>query len=109
MRLFTIIAALSFVLLGAVSLTADSNSKTHTINIENMRFDPAEVTVKAGDTIIWVNKDLVPHTATSATEGVFDSGFMEAGQTWKYEVKGKGDVAYICTFHPTMKGVLKIK
>src|SRR5687767_12266181 len=101
MRLVTSAAALSLILFAAVSMTAESSrSKTHTVNIENMRFDPQELTVKAGDTIVWVNKDLVPHTATSAKAGVFDSGFMEAGQSWKYLVKGNGEVAYICTFHP---------
>jgi|SRR5687768_9535539 plastocyanin len=110
MRLVTLAAALILIFGAAVSLTAaSSKSKTHTVNMENMKFDPAELTVKAGDTIVWVNKDLVPHTATSAAKGLFDSGFMEAGQSWKYKVKGKGDVAYICTFHPTMKGLLRVK
>ena len=39
--------------------------KTHTVTIEAMRFQPETLTVAAGDTIVWVNKDVVPHTATS--------------------------------------------
>ena len=109
MRL-TLAAALSLILVAAVSMTAESSKpKTHTVYIENMRFDPEELTVEAGDTIIWVNKDLVPHTATSAKAGVFDSDLIESGKSWQYTVEGKGYVDYICTFHPGMKGVLNIK
>jgi plastocyanin len=45
--------------------------KTHTVTIEEMRFHPERLTVARGDTIVWVNRDLVPHTATSAA-GRFD-------------------------------------
>ena len=42
-----------------------SEPETHTVTIEEMRFQPERLTVARGDTIVWVNKDLVPHTATS--------------------------------------------
>ena len=111
MRLVSIAAALGLILFAASSsMTAENTApKTHTVNIENMRFDPEELTVNAGDTVIWVNKDLVPHTATSAKEGLFDSELIESGKSWQYKVEGKGYVDYICTFHPGMKGVLNIK
>ena len=40
-------------------------SKTHTVTVDGMRFQPDDLTVASGDTIVWVNKDLVAHTATS--------------------------------------------
>ena len=66
------------------------------------------LTVARGDTVVWVNKDLVPHTATSKT-GAFDSQTIQAGKSWKFTVRKKGDFAYVCTFHPTMTATLRVK
>ena len=82
--------------------------KTHTVTIEGMRFLPEVLTVAPGDTVVWVNKDLVPHTATS-TAGGFDSKDIQADKSWRYTIKTTGDFAYICTFHPTMKAMLRVK
>jgi plastocyanin len=82
--------------------------KTHTVTIVGMRFQPETITVARGDTIIWVNKDLVPHTATSEA-GRFDSKDIEAEKSWRYTIRKRGEFAYICTFHPTMKGMLRVK
>ena len=82
--------------------------RTHTVVIEGTRFLPETLTVKAGDTIVWVNKDLFPHSATSA-EAKFDSAAIAAGASWKYTAKKKGDFGYVCIFHPTMKGRLRVQ
>ena len=82
--------------------------KTHTVTIAGMRFQPEMLTVERGDTIVWVNKDLVPHTATSKV-GNFDSKLIQADKSWKYTIRKKGDFAYICTFHPTMKAMLRVE
>ena len=81
--------------------------QTHTVTIEGMRFQPEALTVAPGDTIVWVNKDLVPHTATSKA-GNFDSNAIQADKSWRYTVQKKGAFAYICTFHPTMKAMLRV-
>lgn len=81
--------------------------QTHTVTIDGMRFLPEVLTVAPGDTIVWVNTDLLPHTATSA-EGRFDSKDIQAGQSWTLTVGTTGDFAYICTFHPTMKAMLRV-
>jgi plastocyanin len=76
--------------------------RTHTVTIENMQFNPAELSVHAGDRIAWVNNDLVPHTAT-AEDKSFDSGSIEAnGASWTYTIEAAGVHAYKCAFHPTM-------
>jgi len=82
--------------------------KTHTVTIEGMRFQPEMLTVERGDTIVWVNKDIVPHTATS-TSGGFDSKDIQVDETWKFTIRKIGDFAYICTFHPTMKAILRVE
>jgi plastocyanin len=80
---------------------------THTVTIDGARFSPADLTVRAGDTIVWVNKDILAHTAT-ARNGAFDSKVIQPGQRWKYVVKRKGDFAYTCSFHP-MDAILKVQ
>ena len=74
--------------------------REHHVAIKAMQFEPASLEVAVGDTIVWTNADLVPHTATSA--GRFDSGLLAPQATWRYTVTSAGDVAYVCTLHPTM-------
>ena len=105
----TLVAVLSVVLGTIGAVTGDQpKSKTHTVTIEGMRFQPEVLTVSPGDTVVWVNKDLVPHTATSK-EGGFDSKDIQADKSWRYTIQTTGEFAYICTFHPTMKAMLRVK
>ena len=80
---------------------------THTVPIDSAQFSPASLTVKAGDTIVWVNKDILAHTATSASGG-FDSKTIPPGKSWKYVAKKKGEFPYTCSFHP-MNGKLVVR
>jgi plastocyanin len=99
------IAALAAVVLMASA--AAGPGKDHTVTIENMQFNPPELTVHQGDRIVWVNKDLFPHTATAAK--VFDSGSIAANGSWSYVAAKSGEYAYGCTFHPTMKAKLTVQ
>jgi plastocyanin len=80
---------------------------THTVTIEGLRFQPEVLTVNAGDTVVWVNKDLFVHTATS--KGVFDSRDLASGASWSYTPGEAGAFAYVCTYHPTMKATLVVR
>jgi plastocyanin len=92
----------------AVASAAAAKATTHTITMEGSRFIPSTLVVKAGDTVVWVNKDLFPHTATSKA-GTFDSQAIAVGKSWTYTAVTRGDYAYTCTFHPTMKGKLRVQ
>ena len=88
---------------------------THTVTIDATRFSPEKLPIKAGDTVVWINKDLIPHTASSMETGVpsarfvrggleaggFDSGTILAGESWRHTFKRKGEVPYTCLFHPS--------
>jgi plastocyanin len=104
-----ILAVAATVIVCVIGLTADERPKpkTHAVTMENMRFQPESLTVARGDTVVWVNKDLVPHTATSKAGG-FDSQGIEAENSWKFTVRKKGDFAYVCTFHPTMTAMVRV-
>ncbi len=72
------------------------------IDIRGMAFSPAHAEVSPGDTVVWTNHDIVPHTATVA--GSFDSGTLNQGASARMLVTQAGTFSYTCTFHPTMKG-----
>lgn len=78
------------------------------VHIRAFEFAPAADTVQAGDTVVWTNEDVVPHTAT-ALEKTFDSGGIEVGRAWRYVARAPGAYPYACTFHPTMRGLLVVR
>lgn len=80
---------------------------THTIVMDGVKYTPANLTVKVGDRVTWVNKDPFPHTATSP--GHFDSKDIPADGKWTYVAKKAGTYDYICIYHPNMKGTLKVE
>jgi plastocyanin len=102
-------ATLLPMLLGAAFSTPSlAAHKVHTVVIEGMAFSPNRLEVSAGDTVVWQNKDIVPHNAT-AVDGSFKSPAIEPNRSWKFKVRKKGEFAYTCTFHPTMKAALIVK
>ena len=102
------VALLALLVLDANAGQTARKPKTHTVVMEGTAFTPANLTVAAGDSVVWANKDPFPHTATS-NEGGFDSNQVQAGKSWKYVARKKGEFAYICSLHPTMKGTLRVK
>lgn len=100
------IAMLAFIFLAGEPEATASTAKTHVIVIRNSQFSPTSLTVSAGDTVIFRNDDIVPHTATGRA---FDSGNLNKGQSWKYVAKAKGSFSYICTYHPSMKGRVVVR
>jgi len=73
-----------------------------------MQFQPSELTAHPGERIVWVNKDLFPHTVTAVGKA-FDSGAIAANASWSYTPSKKGEYAYGCSLHPTMKGMIKVQ
>jgi len=80
----------------------------HTVVVEGMAFVPATLHVKRGDRVVWVNKDLVPHTAT-AKGRAFDSGRIDSAASWSYVAAQPGTIEYDCAYHPTMTATLVVE
>ena len=97
--------AISIAVLPAAALAA---GKTHTVRIEGLKFNPERLEVDAGDTVIWTNQDVVPHTVTASRAKV-ESGEIAPGKSWRFVAKKKGEMPYICRIHPTMKATLVVK
>ena len=81
-------------------------TKTHMVQIVRMQFVPAVLSVHKGDSVVFLNKDLVNHNATESTAGKWQSPTLRPGDSWRMVVTGSAD--YYCTFHPGMKGKLEV-
>jgi plastocyanin len=93
---------------GAATTVGAASGRTHSVAMDGTTFQPASLTIRLGDTVVWTNKDPFPHTATSSTGG-FDSSSLAPDKSWRFTPGKKGEFAYTCTLHPTMKGTLKVQ
>jgi plastocyanin len=73
------------------------------VTIDNFAFAPATLTVKAGSTVTWTNRDDEPHTV-AASDGSFHSPGMGTGATFSHTFSTPGTFDYVCSIHPTMHG-----
>ncbi len=97
---------------GAAWLTApaeagDSEPEVHRIEIRRFAFIPAQLEVRPGDIIEWVNNDAVPHTST-AEDGAWDSEELSRGASYRVTVDWQGSRDYICAYHPHMTGRIDV-
>jgi plastocyanin len=91
-------------LLAAASSKAAAG--TARVEVDGLAFAPAKITVHAGDTVEWVNKDFVDHTATDE-KGAWDVPLPAHG-AGKVVLKTPGHISYYCRVHPTMKGEIDV-
>jgi plastocyanin len=103
-RLSPVLAAAAWALL-LTSAPAAAAPRSYTIVVDKMKFAPVPTGLKVGDTILWVNRDMFRHSATA--KGAFDID-LPAGKVVKVRMKRDGTFAFICKYHPGMKGVLKV-
>ena len=75
------------------------------VTIDQVAYAPVEIQAKVGDTIEWINKDIVAHTAT--LRGDWDLMVLP-GKTTRLVLKKAGSFDYICRFHPNMKGRMTV-
>jgi plastocyanin len=73
-----------------------------TINIVQMKFSPADLPVHAGDTVVWINHDMVAHDITEQKNKAWTSSLLQPGQSWKMVITK--DEEYYCSIHQVMTG-----
>lgn len=90
--------------------SGDSKPAVVTVDVTDMKFSPAEVTVKVGETVTWKFKDSVPHTvqgigdkAMGINSPIFDKG------EWSYTFFAPGTYRYLCSLHPQMRGTVTVE
>ena len=93
----------------ALLLPAPAAAAPHAyvVTIEKMKFGPLPATLHPGDTVTWVNRDFLRHSATAANHS-FDVD-LPAGAKVSMTIRAKGRVAFVCRYHPGMRGVLVIQ
>lgn len=77
------------------------------ITIDGFAFAPATVTVSAGSTVTWTNRDEEPHTVV-ANDGSFHSPGMGTGATFSHTFSAAGTFDYVCSIHPMMHGTVVV-
>jgi plastocyanin len=77
-----------------------------TIAIAGMHFGQLSAGLRIGDTILWVNRDIVQHSAT-ARDRSFDVT-LQPRQSVRVTLRRAGNIAFYCRFHPAMQGVLAV-
>jgi len=85
----------------------DSNDN-YRVTIDNFSFMPASLTVPAGTTVTWVNRDDVPHTIAS-TEKKFKSQVLDTDEQFSYKFTDPGTYEYYCSIHPKMTGKIVVQ
>jgi plastocyanin len=92
----------------ALTVSALAGGRNVTVSIKGGKFNPAAVTIKAGDTVTWVNGDDKDHTVQAA-DGSFNSGNIEKGGSYSFTFKKAGRYGYSCGLHPRMRGTVVVQ
>lgn len=106
MRTLHLICATCIVALSLVPSPAGA-ATSYTVVIDKMKFGAVPPMLHKGDTIVWINRDFVRHTAT-ASDHSFDVDLAPnaKGSTM---LRKTGAVPFACRYHPGMRGVLQVK
>src|SRR5512141_2021890 len=108
--LAALVAGVAGVRAGAtrVAVSAQAAPETTDVKIDNFTFGPAELTVKAGTTITWTNRDDIPHTVVS-TDKVFKSKVLDTDERFSFTFSTPGTFPYFCSIHPKMTGKVVVQ
>jgi plastocyanin len=79
----------------------------HVIEISQMKFTPNELRVRTGDTVVFLNHDMVAHDITEASAKSWHSSKLAPGEQWQLPVNVSAD--YFCSIHPVMKGKIQVE
>lgn len=97
----------SLVILAAVLVffTGIASADTTQVSIKDFKFQPAQATIKKGDTVTWTNEDGTVHNVKFA-DG--QSPGLQNGGTYSKKFDTTGSFDYSCGIHPSMHGTVKV-
>ena len=98
---------LFLLLLCPLAISAQKPKTTNDVAIQDRRFNPARITIKAGQSVTWTNNDNLDHTV-EAKDSSFSSGTIKRGKTYDHTFSKPGEYPYECRLHPRMKGVVVV-
>ncbi|WP_433195384.1 cupredoxin domain-containing protein [Nocardia sp. CA-107356] len=90
--------------------SGETKTAAVTVDVAEMKFSPADVTVKVGDTVTWKFKDSVPHTVQGIGDRAMgiNSPIFDRGE-WSYTFIAPGTYRYLCSLHPQMRGTVTVE
>jgi plastocyanin len=109
--LAAVMIAMVLLLAGSPSITANTQqpaAATAEVRVDNFSFGPGTLTVAAGTTVTWTNRDDIPHTVVS-TDGVFKSKVLDTDEKFSYTFTKPGTFPYFCSIHPKMTGNVAVQ
>ncbi len=91
-----------------VTVASERQPVVHQVKIEKFRFVPADLTIRQGDSVEWINLDIAPHTATEDNK-VWDTGRLNKDQITSVTFSTPGAQSYFCRYHPSMRGQIIVQ
>jgi plastocyanin len=88
------------------ALAAGTSGAATIVLARDFMFGPASLTVSAGSTVTWTNKDDEPHTVVSDT--LFRSGALDTDESFSFRFDKPGTYHYACSIHPRMVGTIVV-
>jgi amicyanin len=95
-------------LVATIILPAGAQNAPVAVGIDNFTFNPQTLTVKAGATVTWTNKDDIPHTV-AAVNKEFKSKALDTDDAYTFTFTTPGTYAYFCSLHPHMTGTIVVE
>jgi len=105
----TVLGAAVGSLMAASVLFAQADSPMSTLSIHNFTFTPQTLTVKAGTTVTWINKDDIPHGIASSNNAFKKSGALDTDDSYSFAFTTPGTYQYLCYLHPHMVGSIVVE
>ena len=84
-------------------------AEKRTVSMKDLRFHPATLSVRPGETVTWRNDEAVDHNVVATKGARFRSRAFGGGRTYRFTPAGAGVVRYVCTLHPGMEGTLLVR
>ena len=98
----------AMIIAGLLSAHAEEpTAQEHVIEIVGFKFVPEKIEVNPGDTVTWINRDIVPHTATGK-DGSWGTGTLNQNESKSFVVRQKMETSYFCRFHINMIGSISV-
>ena len=88
---------------------AAAGEESAAVEIVDLSYDPAEITIPVGGTVTWTNDDVVLHTATAQDREALQSGTIAPGDSYEQTFDTAGSYDYFCEFHVNMKGTIVVE
>jgi plastocyanin len=105
----TALGAAVGLLLAASVLFARADVPTSMVSIDNFSFGPQTLTVKAGATVTWTNRDDIPHGIASSNNAFKKSGALDTDDSYSFTFSTPGTYQYFCYLHPHMVGSIVVE